>query len=105
MKRETAKLLHDAASASGEAIQLCADISRDELRQNRTLQLAVQKLIEIVGEALRQAEVIEPALVMDLPDLRDVVDTRNRLVHGYSTVDYGLLWDITNDELPGLRAD
>lgn len=104
MKRATAKLLHDAISASDEAIQLCAGVSREELKGDRTVQLAVQKLIEIVGEALRQAELAEPRSIVDLPELRDIVDTRNRLVHGYASVDYGLLWDITRDELPGLRA-
>jgi len=67
------------------------------------LQLAVQKLIEIVGEALRQAEESDREAVQAIPELRFVVDTRNRLVHGYDTVDYGVLWDIVEYRLPQLQ--
>lgn len=104
MKRETAKLLHDALSASTEASDFCLGVSRDELRRDRRSQLAVQKLIEIVGEALHQAELTEPEAVADLAILRRAVDTRNRLVHGYASVDYGVVWDIATKRLPALRV-
>lgn len=69
------------------------------------MQLAVQKLTEIVGEALRQAEESdrEAEAVRSVPELRVVVDTRNRLVHGYDTVDYGVLWDIVERRVPELQ--
>lgn len=104
MKRETAKLLHDALSASTEAIDFCKGITRDEFKRDRQLQLAVQKLIEIVGEALRQAEMSEPEAVTGLATLRRAVDTRNRLIHGYASVDFGVVWDIATKRLPELRT-
>lgn len=103
MKRETAKRLHDAASACREAQEFCATSTRDRFIEDRRSQLAVQKLIEIVGEALRQAEEGDRDAVQSIPELRVVVDTRNRLVHGYDTVDYGFLWDIVELRVPTLR--
>jgi uncharacterized protein with HEPN domain len=88
MQRQTAKLLHDAAAACTEARQFCAATTRERFLEDRVVQLAVQKLIEIVGEALRQAEAVDPEAVRTIPELRIVVNTRNRLVHGYDTVDF-----------------
>lgn len=64
----------------------------------------MQKLVEIVGEALRQAEEGDRETVNAIPELRSVVNTRNRLVHGYDSVDYGLLWDIVQRRVPELQA-
>jgi len=33
---------------------------------------------------------------------RDVSDLRNRLIHGYDSVDHGVLWDIITLDLPPL---
>jgi uncharacterized protein with HEPN domain len=64
--------------------------------------LILWKLVEIVGEALRQAELSEPELSLRLPELRDVVNTRNRITHGYDTVNYSYLWDIVEVDIPQL---
>jgi len=103
MNVETAKRLLDAARAAHELADFCSGRTREELRTDRTLQLVVQKLIEIIGEALRQAELLDPSLVNKIPDLREIVDTRNRIIHGYESVDYSLLWDIVQDDIPPLR--
>jgi uncharacterized protein with HEPN domain len=104
MKLEIATRLHDAESACSEARVLCAGTTRDQFVQDRVLQLAVQKLIEIVGEALRQAEASDREAVQAIPELRVVVNTRNRLIHGYDTVDYGALWDIVQRHVPQLEV-
>lgn len=38
-----------------------------------------------------------------IPDLRDIVDTRNRVIHGYHVINYLLLWDIVQDDIPSLK--
>jgi len=91
MKVETAKRLHDAAEAARELQDYCSGRTQQDLFSDRTLQLVVRKLVEIVGEALRQAERLDPSLTVAIPNLREIVDTRNRIVHGYESVDYRLL--------------
>lgn len=56
--------------------------SGSQFLEDRGLQLVVWKLIETVGEALRQAEIAEPSLSVRIPELRDIVNTRNRITHG-----------------------
>ena len=33
---------------------------------------------------------------------RDVSDMRNRLIHGYDTINFDILWNIIQDDLPPL---
>jgi uncharacterized protein with HEPN domain len=104
LKLETAKRLHDAAEACREIQHFCAGQSRERFLADRGLKLIIWKLTEIVGEALRQAEWTDPDVTNKVLDLRDIVDTRNRLTHGYDSVNFSLLWDIVQIEVPPLRA-
>lgn len=104
MKLKTAKRLHDAAGACRELQIICAGQTRESFLTNRLLNLSVWKLIEIVGEALRQAVLIDPSLNEKIPDLRDIIDTRHRITHGYDSVSFNLLWNIVQDEVPPLLA-
>ncbi len=104
MELETAKRLRDASAACGELIDMCTGRSRDDMYDDRMFQLASRKLIEIVGEALRQAEISDPKLVDSISDLRAIVNTRNRIVHGYNSINYSLLWDIIQIEMPPLKV-
>ena len=35
---------------------------------------------------------------------QDAINTRNRFIHGYDTVDYDVVWQIATRELPALIA-
>lgn len=103
MSPETARRLLDAIRACDELAAFTQDWTRNEFLASRGLQLIVWKLVEIVGEALRHGERDDPSLRTLLPELRDVVNTRNRITHGYDPVDFGMLWDIAIGEMPSLR--
>jgi len=103
MKPETAKRLLDAERACQELRDFTADTERSAFLADRGLMLIVQKLVEIIGEALRQAEITDPTLSKHIPDLRQIIGTRNRTIHLYAEVDYALLWDIVRLEIPSLQ--
>ena len=101
MELGIAKWLHDALPACDEIQAFAAGRSRSQFLDDRGLQLVIWKLTEIVGEALRQAEIAELLLSVQIPELRDIVNTRNRITHGYNAVNFNLLWDIvSNDSEP-----
>jgi uncharacterized protein with HEPN domain len=64
----------------------------------------VQKLVENIGESLRQAEMTDTETIRTIPELRVVIDTRNRLIHGYDSVVYAALWDILQRYVPVLEG-
>jgi uncharacterized protein with HEPN domain len=102
MTTEARKRLHDIRLAA-EALcrftdgKTVADLQRDEM-----LQAAVERKLEIIGEAFVHLRVEEAAIAEQFPDLRKIVGMRNRLVHGYDQLDLDVLWDATISHVPKL---
>jgi uncharacterized protein with HEPN domain len=71
--------------------------TRENLDTDRTFQLALTRLIEILGEAANR---VTPA---EIPWPK-IVSARNRIIHGYDAVDYDVVWDIATREVPALIA-
>jgi uncharacterized protein with HEPN domain len=97
---ENARLRHMLDYAR-EAVHLCQGRARGDLDRDRTLALALERLIEILGEAARSVSTDRRARMPALP-WREVIGTRDWLAHGYPVVDYDILWDIVRNVLPPL---
>ena len=72
-------------------------------QRSAMLRAAVERKLEIIGEAMNEALKLEK----DLPvtNARKIVDTRNKLIHGYDEIDMTLVWEIVVKHLPLLRAE
>jgi uncharacterized protein with HEPN domain len=77
--------------------------SRQDLDTDRTFQLALTRLIEILGEAANRVTPAGHARYQEIPWAK-IVGTRNRIIHGYDAVDYNVVWDIATLEVPVLIA-
>ena len=77
--------------------------TRAELDSDRQLNLSLVRLLEIVGEAAGRVPAEERARHLDIP-WPDIGGLRNRLIHGYDSVDFDILWHIVSDDLPPLIA-
>ncbi|NRF37209.1 DUF86 domain-containing protein [Pedobacter foliorum] len=64
---------------------------------------AVERNIEIIGEAMNRILQIEPNI--SLSNTRQMVDTRNRIIHGYDTVSDEIIWSIVFQHLPLLKSE
>jgi len=67
------------------------------------LRAAVERKLEVIGEAFTKLADAEPEIVEKFPDLRKIVGLRNRIIHGYDTVDDEIVWDVVANKLPSLR--
>lgn len=63
-----------------------------QFQQSALLRAAVERKIEIIGEALNNALKFEPQL--PITHARRIVNTRNKIIHGYDEVDEVLIWEI-----------
>ena len=104
MKRETAKRLLDAYMACNEVQDFSVGRTVDALWEDRLLQLGLHKLLEIIGEALSQAIKSDPAIAPSIPDARRYIAVRNRITHGYDSVDYTVIWQICTERIPSLAT-
>jgi len=84
-----------------EAVAMITGKGRTDLQRQRMLELALVRLIEIVGEAAARVSPEGQAEYSFIP-WREVVGMRNRLVHGYDSIDLDVLWDTIEDDLPPL---
>ena len=74
---------------------------RADLDGDRQLNLALVRLLEIVGEAGNRVPQEQRARIAAVP-WSQIVGLRNRLIHGYDEVDFDILWRIVTDDLPTL---
>lgn len=74
-----------------------------EYKSNLILKAAVERKLEIIGEALNRCSKLNP----DLPitNKEKIVATRNRIIHAYDAVDDIMIWEIVIKHLPVLKAE
>jgi uncharacterized protein with HEPN domain len=92
--------LRDALAACRAIGTFLAGRSFLEYQENLLLRSAVERQFEIVGEALRRAELADSRVVERVADLRRIVGLRNRLIHGYDAVDQQIIWSVIHEDLP-----
>ncbi len=86
-----------------EAVSLAQGRTREDLDTDRTLNLSLTRLLEIVGEVASRISKEDRAIHPEIP-WSQVVSMRNRLIHGYDSVDFDILWQIVTSDLPPLIA-
>ncbi|MCL1832914.1 MAG: DUF86 domain-containing protein [Leptospirales bacterium] len=72
-----------------------------EFQKDLKTRKAVERNIEIIGEAMNRILKIDPQFPIDVS--RKIVDTRNRIIHGYDSVSEDILWMIIVNYLPNLE--
>jgi uncharacterized protein with HEPN domain len=87
----------DAASEIAAIIEL----GRDAWDKDRIRQLAVERLLEIIGEAATSLSEDFRARHPAVP-WRDIIGLRVVLAHHYHRVDPGQVWAIAANEVPAL---
>lgn len=84
-----------------EAEEMSRGCSLEDLHARRQLNLALVRLVEIIGEAANRVSESTQTAHPDIP-WRQIIAMRNRVIHGYDSVDLKVLWDVTHFDLPPL---
>ena len=71
---------------------------KDYLRRS-----AVERKAEIMGEAINR--ILKIRHDFPLPNARAIIDTRNRIIHGYDSVKPDFLWSLVIRHIPQLKKD
>ena len=101
---ETRKRLHDVAFACRAIRSFTEGFQFADYEASLLVRSAVERQFEIIGDALSKAAETDVLLVEHLPDLPRIVGLRNRIIHGYDSVDDELVWDIVQTKLPPLES-
>jgi len=73
----------------------------NEYLENKLLRRAVERELEIIGEASNRILKLDSEFPID--DARKIVDLRNWVIHGYDKVDDVIIWGILSNHLPKLK--
>ncbi len=94
MKIEVKKRLTDALSACRAIQGFIKDKDFSDYESDLLLRSGVERQLEIIGEALSKASNEDESIVDSIPELPKIVSLRNRIIHGYDSVDEEIVWDI-----------
>ena len=82
---------------------ICKPKLFSEYQNDLKTKRAIERNIEIIGEAMNRILLKEETL--NLTNSRKIVDTRNRIIHGYDSVSDDMIWSIVINHLPVLKKE
>ena len=99
------KHLIDVLNAINEVESFFADRPKlfQEFQNDMLRQRAVERNIEIMGEAINRILKANPEF--QLTNAKAIINTRNRVIHGYDSVTTESLWSLIMKHIPALKND
>ena len=104
MEKEVQAWLEDIKQSIDEIEEFLPE-RRDffEFKKDLKTRKAIERNIEIIGEAVNRIMNVNPKI--QITNARKIVDTRNRIIHGYDTVSEDIIWAIVSNDLRELRKE
>jgi uncharacterized protein with HEPN domain len=75
----------------------------EEYKANKTQRRAVERELEIIGEAVNNLLRLNP--IINISFARQIVDLRNKVIHAYDNVNDMVIWGIVINHLPKLEQE
>lgn len=72
---------------------------KDDLKTKK----AIERNLEIIGEATSRIIKVDPNY--ELKDAKNIIGTRNRIIHSYDNISDEVIWTIISRELPKLQKE
>jgi len=103
LRADRIRLVHMLESAQ-RAVRIAEGLTVATLAADEVRMLAIIKSIEIIGEASTK---VSESTQQSIPgiDWQGVRQMRNRLIHGYDSVDPARVWDALSIDVPPLVAE
>jgi uncharacterized protein with HEPN domain len=104
MRLESRKFLFDILQAAKNIGEFCGGKTFEDYSADSLLRAGTERQFEIIGEALRQLAMEDPAAAARIHEYKRIIAFRNILIHGYAEVDDRVVWDVLQNKLPSLLA-
>jgi uncharacterized protein with HEPN domain len=102
MRPETKKYLFDVGTACEAMLNFIGGKGFSDYEADLMLRSAVERQLMIVGEALNRANRVDPEIAELIPEIRDIIQLRNIIAHGYTIVENATVWGILQADVPKL---
>ncbi len=96
-----AAYLWDMREAANKVVKFTTEISQSEFIEDEQTYYAVERCLEILGEAARR---VSPEFQEKHPEIpwREIIGQRNILAHEYGEIDYKILYKTAKEDIPAL---
>jgi uncharacterized protein with HEPN domain len=98
------KALADIRDSAAFILAVTEGKSPGEYSRDRLLRQAVERNLEIIGEAVGRLSRYHPSAAGRIHERARIIAFRNVLIHGYDLVDDELVWDTARNKLPMLLS-
>ena len=102
MPHEAKVLLSDILFAANKIKDFLEGCTEQDLHNDEKLCLSIERLFEILGEALKRLHKINEDISKQISDYRHIIDFRNILAHGYDIIEISIIWNIATTKLDTL---
>ena len=102
MARDVLAFLWDIQEACERVTRFTHSRDFDQYAADDQLRSAVERQLEIMGEALSQLSKLDPALAGRIPAHRQIISFRNILIHGYAALEHPRIWHEVKIGVPNL---
>ena len=105
MNEKVLKYLYDIKIAIGEIDSFFENEPRsyENYRQNSLLKRAIERNLEIIGEAMTRILKEDPGFLIE--NSKRIISLRNQIIHGYDSVSDESIWGIINLHIPKLKTE
>ena len=79
-------------------------VDEDSFYRNSEKKYAVERVLEIIGEAVNRTSPEVLAKSKQPIPWRDIVDFRNLVTHEYFRVDYTMVYKLATEEIPKVKS-
>ncbi|WP_300269059.1 HepT-like ribonuclease domain-containing protein [Microbacterium sp.] len=102
MRPEAGAHLWDAAEAARLVYEFTRGRTMVEFNTDLIIRSAVERQLEILGEALNRLRREDVDTGARVPDLDKIVGMRNIIAHEYGDIDYEIVWRAATTSIPEL---
>ena len=100
--RDPGVFLEDIEHYAAAAIRFTSGFSLDQYLADEKTRAAVERVLEVCGEAMSNLYKVAPAVAETIPHARDITGFRNILAHGYAELDHSKGYSIAIVNAPEL---
>lgn len=86
-----------------EAVKIKTENNFKSFQSDIILQRAVERDLEIIGEAIRKIMEIDPNI--QISSARNIIGLRNIISHAYDSVEPEMIWGIIQNNIPVLADE
>lgn len=103
MSHDPEKYLYDMLSSTRFLLEFTRGKSVEDYKKDRAFRSAIERELQIIGEALLQLDHAFPQVAEKIAEHRNIIGFRHVLVHGYDNLDPITVWNVIEVKLPALE--